>query len=89
MFLLTVIDHSVLSYVILPKVAESTQAAAVRERENHSRIQGAIFSIGDLVKDTITRDGSKVVKFPEKLLKILEQRLQDIAMGKDASCVKH
>jgi hypothetical protein len=89
LFFLTVIDHRVLSYVILPKVVEITQAAVVRERENYSRIQGAIFSIGDLVKYTITRDGSKVVKFPEKLLKILEQRSQDIAVGKDASCVKH
>ncbi|KAG2031981.1 hypothetical protein BDR03DRAFT_1027346 [Suillus americanus] len=31
------------------------------------------------------RDGSKSVKFPEKLLKVLEQRLQNIAMGKDAA----
>jgi hypothetical protein len=30
-----------------------------------------------------TRDGSKSVKFPEKLLKVLEQKLQDIAMKKD------
>ncbi|KXN90433.1 hypothetical protein AN958_04302 [Leucoagaricus sp. SymC.cos] len=29
------------------------------------------------------RDGSKSVKFPEKLLKVLEQKLQAIAMGKD------
>ena len=32
------------------------------------------------------RDGPKSVKFPEKLLKVLEQKLQDIAMGKDPSC---
>jgi hypothetical protein len=65
----------------------------VREKEHHSRLQGAIsssiFSIGDLVKDTISRDGSKGVKFPEKLLKVLEQKLQDIAMGKDPRCVIH
>jgi hypothetical protein len=29
---------------------------------------------------------SKNVKFPEKLLKVLEQKLQDIAMGKDPAC---
>ncbi|KAJ7812022.1 hypothetical protein B0H14DRAFT_3090547 [Mycena olivaceomarginata] len=29
------------------------------------------------------RDGPKSVKFPEKLLKVLEQKLQNIAMGKD------
>jgi hypothetical protein len=32
------------------------------------------------------RDGPKSVKFPEKLLKVLEQKLQDIAMGKDSVC---
>ncbi|EGN94917.1 hypothetical protein SERLA73DRAFT_171280 [Serpula lacrymans var. lacrymans S7.3] len=31
------------------------------------------------------RDGPKSVKFPEKLLKVLEQKLQDIAMGKEAA----
>lgn len=34
------------------------------------------------------RDGSKSVKFPEKLLKVLEQKLQDIAMGKDPGYVQ-
>jgi len=29
------------------------------------------------------RDGSKSVKFPEKLVKVLEQKLQAIAMGKE------
>lgn len=33
------------------------------------------------------RDGSKSVKFPEKLLKVLEQKLQAIAMGKDPGYV--
>ncbi|KIY65186.1 hypothetical protein CYLTODRAFT_357221 [Cylindrobasidium torrendii FP15055 ss-10] len=32
----------------------------------------------------MTRDGSKSVKFPERLLKVLEQKLQDIAMGRAA-----
>lgn len=41
-----------------------------------------LLSLGDLFKDS--KDGSKNVKFPEKLLKVLEQRLENIAMGKDA-----
>jgi hypothetical protein len=58
-----------------------------REKE-HSRLSGlsnSIVSIGDIFRDI--RDGPKSVKFPEKLLKVLEQKLQDIAMGKDAACV--
>ncbi|KAF8124264.1 hypothetical protein K438DRAFT_1649950 [Mycena galopus ATCC 62051] len=48
----------------------------------HSRLSAlSNFSIGDLFKDV--RDGPKSVKFPEKLLKVLEQKLQNIAMGKD------
>ncbi|KAF9021669.1 hypothetical protein BDZ89DRAFT_1071208 [Hymenopellis radicata] len=37
-----------------------------------------------MFKDMNLRDGPKSVKFPEKLLKVLEQKLKDIAMGKDA-----
>jgi len=33
------------------------------------------------------RDGSKSVKFPEKLVKVLEQKLQAIAMGKEPGYV--
>lgn len=60
----------------------------IRERDHASRISDAIsnsiFSIGDLFRD-VTRDGSKSVKFPEKLLKVLETKLANIAMGKDAA----
>lgn len=73
---------------MLPKAAETT-STEVREKEHVSRISGAlsssIFSLGDLFKDV--RDGPKSVKFPEKLMKVLEQKLQDIAMGKDPACV--
>jgi len=34
-----------------------------------------------LFKDS--RDGPKTVKFPEKLLKVLDAKMQNIAMGKD------
>jgi hypothetical protein len=73
---------------MLPKPAESPRVAAVeaREREHSSRLSAlSNFSIGDMFKDI--RDGPKSVKFPEKLLKVLEQKLQDIAMGKDPACV--
>ncbi|KAJ6478601.1 hypothetical protein C8R47DRAFT_983974 [Mycena vitilis] len=68
----------------MPKPTETvtTTAAAVPDRETHSRLSAlSNFSIGDLFKDV--RDGPKSVKFPEKLLKVLEQKLQNIAMGKD------
>lgn len=44
-------------------------------------------SIGDVFRDVTARDGSKNVKFPEKLVKVLEQRLENIAMGKDSAYV--
>lgn len=62
----------------------------MREKGYSSRLSGAvsnsIVSFGDLFKD-INRDGPKSVKFPEKLLKVLEQKLQNIAMGKDPAYV--
>ncbi|KAH9976806.1 hypothetical protein BGW80DRAFT_1290703 [Lactifluus volemus] len=58
-----------------------------QQQHSSSRISGAISnsitSIGDVFRDVTARDGSKSVKFPEKLLKVLEQRLENIAMGKD------
>lgn len=73
---------------MLPKPAEAPRNGAneAREREHSSRLSAlSNFSIGDMFKDI--REGPKSVKFPEKLLKVLEQKLQDIAMGKDAACV--
>jgi hypothetical protein len=62
-----------------------------RGGEHYSRMSAAfsssIYSIGDLFKDIRDGPGSKSVKFPEKLLKVLEQKLQDIAMRKDPACV--
>ena len=75
-----------------PKPVEThaqTQAEAIRERDYSSRLSGAIsgsiVSIGDVFKDY--RDGTKAVRFPRDLLKVLEQKLQDIAMGKDPAYV--
>ncbi|KAF7420843.1 hypothetical protein PC9H_011361 [Pleurotus ostreatus] len=81
-----VLRVALLSHVMQPKPIESP-SVVTRERDrdsiHYSRISDAIsnFSIGDLFKDV--RDGPKTVKYPEKLLKVLEQKLQDVAMGKD------
>ncbi|KAI0632969.1 hypothetical protein C8Q77DRAFT_858545 [Trametes polyzona] len=81
-----VLRVALLSYEMQAKPVEAAQAEPERERERDysSRIQGAlsssIFSIGDLF-----RDGQKGVRFPKDLIKVLEQKLQDIAMGKDAA----
>jgi hypothetical protein len=76
---------------MLPKATDISKSNDARERERerereHSRLSAlSNFSIGDMFKDI--RDGPKSVKFPEKLLKVLEQKLEDIAMGKDRECV--
>ena len=70
---------------MVPKVTELPKASHVVEREHSSRLSAlSHFSIGDMFRDV--RD-TKSVKFPEKLLKVLEQKLQDIAMGKNSACV--
>ncbi|KAF5352930.1 hypothetical protein D9758_007951 [Tetrapyrgos nigripes] len=79
----------ILSYVMLPKATDISRTSEAKEREKererereHSRLSAlSSFSIGDMFKDI--RDGPKSVRFPEKLIKVLEQKLQDIAMGKD------
>ncbi|KAJ3516308.1 hypothetical protein NLJ89_g1203 [Agrocybe chaxingu] len=77
-----VLRVAVLSYLMLPKVTESPKVPPSIEREHSSRLSAlSNFSIGDMFRDV--RDGSKSVKFPEKMLKVLEQKLQDIAMGKN------
>lgn len=75
-----------------PKVEPQAAPEVAKEREMRdysSRLSGAIsgsiVSIGDVFKDY--RDGTKAVRFPKDLLKVLEQKLQDIAMGKDPACV--
>lgn len=72
-----------------PKPAEAPVPSSpeIRGGEHYARMSAAlsssIYSIGDLFKDIRDGPGSKSVKFPEKLLKVLEQKLQDIAMAKD------
>ncbi|KAH7882233.1 hypothetical protein F5I97DRAFT_1913420 [Phlebopus sp. FC_14] len=81
-----VLRVAILSHLTSPKSPErQSNSIESKEKEHHSKFSGAIsssiISIGDIFKEI--RDGSKSVKFPEKLLKVLEQRLQSIAMGKD------
>lgn len=73
---------------MIPKPTHSTvpDQNELREREHSSRLSAlSNFSIGDLFKDI--RDGPRSVKFPEKMLKVLENKLQNIAMGKDPAYV--
>ena len=72
-----------------PKPTESPQNSN-RENKEHCNhlwaIQNSIFSISDLFKD-IGQEGPKSVNFPEKMFKVLEMKVQHIAMGKDAAYV--
>lgn len=80
---------SLLSHVISPKPTDAPQAqqeAREREREHSSRLSSlSNFSLGDMFDSF--RDGSKSVKFPEKLLKVLDQRLEKIGMNQDPAYV--
>lgn len=79
---------SILGYLLLPKAVDTTpkiSTTEIRDREHSSRLSAlSNFSIGEIFRDV--RDGSKSVKFPEKLLKVLELKLQNISMGKDPGC---
>ena len=69
-----------------PKLTELLQNSKGENKEHcdHLRaIQNSIFSIGDLFKD-VGQEGPKSIKFLEKMLKVLEMKMQNIAMGKDA-----
>ena len=84
-----------LGYLIQPKTlaarydhqAETREREREREREQPkiSSLSSSIYSIGDLFKDL--REGPKSAKFPKDLVKVLEYKLQLIAMGKDPACV--
>lgn len=74
-----------LAHLLQPKVVDPKPPGIdVRDREQSSRLSAlSNFSIGDV----FAGGGSKSTKFPERLLKVLEQKLQDVAMGKDAMSV--
>jgi hypothetical protein len=80
-----------LAHLMTIKPAEPAAVVEARERDYAARLSGAlsnsmnsVISIGDLFKDLGSRSS---VKFPEKMVKVLEQKLQSIAMGKDAAYV--
>ena len=72
-----------------PKLTELPQNSNGENKEYHDHlraIQNSIFSIGgDLFKD-IRWEGSKSIKFLEKMLKVLEMKMQNIAMGIGQGC---
>jgi len=79
------LSDRLLAHLTQPKVTEpKPQGVDLRDREHPSRLSVlSNFSIGDIFRD-VAGGGSKSTKFPEKLLKVLEQKLQDVALGKDA-----
>lgn len=78
-----------LGYLIQPKAlpprhdpqAEAREREREREQSRMSSLSSSIYSIGDLFRDL--GEGPKSAKFPRDLIKVLENRLQLIAMGKD------
>ncbi|KAJ3715753.1 hypothetical protein FB446DRAFT_741172 [Lentinula raphanica] len=83
-----VLRVALLSYLMVPKPTTTAEmkSSDSKDREHSSRLSAlSNFSIGDMIKDLRDGPNSKSVKFPEKLIKVLEQKLQDIAMGKDAA----
>ncbi len=79
-------SFSYLSYLLTPRAP--TQAHDIRKddaKEHHSRltnITAPMDLLGGLFRD-VGRDGNRSVKFPEKLLRVLDTKMQNIAMGKD------
>ncbi|KIK25250.1 hypothetical protein PISMIDRAFT_97293 [Pisolithus microcarpus 441] len=81
-----VLRVAILSHVTSSKITDApVKVAETKEKDHHYKLSGAIsysiVSIGDIFKEI--GGGSKSVKFPEKLLKVLEQKLQSIVMGRD------
>lgn len=84
--------RSYLSFLLTPRVSQQPVSSSnneAHERENReyqSRLSGisnSFAAFGELIRDMGGRDGPRPVKFPEKFLKTLDQKMQDIAMGKD------
>jgi len=92
---LTRLPHSYLTYLLTPKPSESPTTSAVISRDPRDRESRDVStkltaytsslydSFTDLLGDFAGRDGSKAVRFPERLIKVLEGKLQDIFMAKD------
>ncbi|TBU31295.1 hypothetical protein BD311DRAFT_753003 [Dichomitus squalens] len=82
-----VLRVALLSYQMQPKAAEAAHPEPEREKDYSARIHGAISSYSSSILSIgeLFRDSQKGVRFPKDLIKVLEQKLQDIAMGKDAA----
>ncbi|GJJ09370.1 hypothetical protein Clacol_003592 [Clathrus columnatus] len=78
--------YNYLAHLLQSKSQEvgSTVNGEAKETKDHLKsIQNSIFSFADLIKDVGRDGGSRSSKFPEKLIKVLEARMQNIAMGRD------
>lgn len=75
-----------LSHLTSPKPSQPSQTAAFTSphKQTSSKHLASIssISISDVLKDSLTRD-SKGVKFPEKFVKALEKKCEQVAMGRD------
>jgi hypothetical protein len=89
---------SYLTYLLTPKPSESPTTISIISRDSRDRESKDVStkisaytsalsdSFTDLLSDFARRDGSKAVKFPERLIKVLEGKLQDIFMARDPKC---
>lgn len=82
-----------LAYLMTPKVVHSVTDTTSGDPKDtsgghhHGRLSNALVSFTDMFRDMSLRDGSRGVKFPDKLFKQLDIKMQNIAMGKDPQCV--
>lgn len=89
---------SYLTYLLTPKPSESPTTSTVVSRDSRDRdpkdvstkisayTSSLYDSFTEVLSDFAGRDGGKTVKFPERLIKVLEGKLQDIFMAKDPKC---
>ncbi|KAF8335868.1 uncharacterized protein EI90DRAFT_2912352 [Cantharellus anzutake] len=79
-----------LSHLMTPKPPpQAPETRRDESKDHHSRLSNIVAPInllGDLFRDA-GRDGHRSVKFPEKLLKVLDAKMQNVAMGKDIGYV--
>lgn len=73
-----------LSHLTSPKPAQQPVFTSGHKATSSKHLASSIsnISISDLLKDSLSRD-SKGVKFPEKFVKALEKKCEQVAMGRD------
>ena len=77
---------SYLSYLTRPKIATSFTPGHKSTPSKHLATSITNISISDVLKDSLGRD-AKGVKFPEKFVKALEKKCEQVAMGRDPQWV--